>query len=46
MKRLIAHLFATDETVIHECRHCGTTLNSTDDSCSVCESADVATYKF
>ncbi|EJN57295.1 hypothetical protein HSB1_42580 [Halogranum salarium B-1] len=39
-------MFATEETVIHECRYCGTTLDSTDDSCPVCGSTDVATYRF
>ncbi len=46
MKRLLMRLFSPDETVFHECRRCGTTLNSTDDSCSVCDSTDVATYRF
>jgi rubrerythrin len=30
--------------VVHECRHCGTTLESATDTCPVCDSSAVARY--
>lgn len=41
VRRLIA---VHDEAVVHECRHCGTTLESPSDTCDVCGSEDVARY--
>ncbi|EJN57394.1 hypothetical protein HSB1_43570 [Halogranum salarium B-1] len=43
---LFARLFTADETVVHECRQCGATLDNADESCSACESTDVSTYRF
>ncbi|WP_276259363.1 hypothetical protein [Haloglomus litoreum] len=34
------------ETVRHECRHCGPTVDAAGGRCPPCDSADVATYRF
>jgi rubrerythrin len=34
------------ETVVYECRNCGTTLDAGDDSCPECDSEDVVEYEF
>ena len=40
---LLASL-VTDETVVAECRRCGTTVDTGTVSCSVCESEAIAEY--
>lgn len=35
----------TRQTLIHECSHCGTTLDSRNDSCPYCEDARVVTFE-
>jgi predicted Zn-ribbon and HTH transcriptional regulator len=42
---LLERVFGS-EIVLHECRNCGTTLDSEDARCPECDSADVATYRF
>lgn len=32
------------DNVVHECRHCGTSLESATDTCPVCDVDDVARY--
>ena len=32
-----------DDAVVYECRHCGTTVDSEDTPCPVCDTADIAT---
>jgi len=40
---LLASL-VTGETVVAECRHCGTTVDCGVTACSVCESGEIAEY--
>ncbi len=35
---------ADDENVIYECRHCGTTLMSTEQQCPTCGSTEIAKF--
>ncbi len=44
LKTLISHVFGS-ETTLYECRNCGPTLDTDDDQCPECGSADVATYQ-
>lgn len=55
--RLIVHLFSSDEiliyesrhsgeTLIPECRNCGTTLETVHSSCPACTSTEVAIHQF
>ncbi|SEW31572.1 hypothetical protein [Natrinema salifodinae] len=34
----------SDDSVIYECRNCGTTLESTDQRCRSCGSSEIAEY--
>ena len=33
-----------DDRVLHECRHCGTTLDAETEACDACGSENVARY--
>lgn len=46
MFRRIERLRADDPTVVHECRRCGTTVETTDDPCPYCGPTDVVRYEF
>jgi rubrerythrin len=32
-------------TVVHECRHCGTTLTGQEESCPACDSSAISRYE-
>ncbi len=42
--RLVAAL-RDDRAVVHECRHCGTTVEPSTVGCPACESGDIARYE-
>ena len=42
---LIRHLVSED-TVLYECRHCGTTLEEREGPCPECESTEIVAYEF
>jgi uncharacterized OB-fold protein len=43
LKTLLRGLLG-EESVVYECRNCGTTLGPGDDCCPECESEDVVEY--
>jgi rubrerythrin len=45
LRALLRHVFGT-ETVLYECRNCGTTLEEAIEECPECGAADVARYQF
>jgi rubrerythrin len=38
------HVFGS-ETILYECRNCGTTLGETTEQCTECGATDIATYQ-
>ncbi len=45
LTNLIRHL-VSDDTVLYECRNCGTTLEDPDEPCEECGSTETAAYEF
>jgi rubrerythrin len=45
LRSRLTQLLSTD-TVIHECRQCGTTCTPTDSTCPVCDAPEIVTYRF
>jgi rubrerythrin len=43
LSTLLRHVFGSD-SVLYECRNCGTTLEEDAERCPECGAADVATY--
>jgi rubrerythrin len=44
LSALLRHVFGA-ETVLYECRNCGTTVEEDTEACPECGAADVATYQ-
>lgn len=40
----VRRLIGERDVVVHECRHCGMTLDSKADDCNACDSEDVVQY--
>ena len=40
----VRRLIGERDIVVHECRHCGTTLDSAAEDCDACGSEDVVQY--
>ncbi|SEP15915.1 hypothetical protein SAMN04487948_11768 [Halogranum amylolyticum] len=45
LRRRLTQLLSTD-TVVYECRQCGTTCTATDSTCPVCDAPEIVTYRF
>ena len=41
---IVRRWFSPNESVLLECRHCGTTLETTDQRCATCGSTEIAVY--
>jgi rubrerythrin len=44
LKSLFRHVFSS-ETVLYECRNCGTCLDEDGEQCPECSATDIATYQ-
>lgn len=44
LRALLRHVFSSD-TVLYECRNCGTTLEEDTEACPECGASDVAAYQ-
>ena len=45
LRSRLTQLLSTD-TVVSECRQCGTTCTATDAACPSCGAAEIVTYRF
>jgi rubrerythrin len=45
LRSLLRHVFSS-ETVLYECRNCGSTLEAETEQCSECGAFEVASYRF